>query len=111
MDGAYRVVLRLPKEAKPRQLMMNGATANFAEVGESPEPTDFINVGCDGRSCNDTEIAITLDGDANAGAWYVVGYYPGAIDPAVAAAVAHRPSTATPIQNGDGALTLSKVAF
>jgi hypothetical protein len=36
---------------------------------------------------------------------------PGLIGPAVAAAIKHRPATATPIQNGDGAMTVSKVAF
>jgi hypothetical protein len=111
MNGAYRVVLRIPKAAKPNQLTINGATGNFADVGPGPEPSDFLNVGCDGRSCNDSDIAITLDGDANAGDWYVVGYYPGDIDPPLAAALTHRPNTATPIQNGDGGLTLSKLSF
>ena len=111
MNGAYRFLLRIPKAAKPRFLAMNGATTNFADVGEGAEPSDFVNVGCDGRSCDGAEIAITIDGDPHAGDWYIVGYYPGLIDPMVAAAIAQRPNTATPIQFGDGALTLSKVAL
>jgi hypothetical protein len=111
MNGAYRLVLRIPKAAKPGQLTMGGAITNFADVGAGMEPTDFFRVGCDGRTCDGAEIAVTLPGEAGAGDWYIVGYYPGLIDPAVAAAIAHRPATATPIQNGDGAMTVSKVAF
>jgi hypothetical protein len=109
MNGAYRFVLRIPKAAKPRFLSMNGTTTSFADVGEGTEPTDFVNVGCDGRSCDGAQMGITLDGDPHAGDWYIVGYYPGAIDPVLAAAIAHRPNTATPIQFGDGALTLSQL--
>ncbi|MFT3728899.1 MAG: M28 family peptidase [Terricaulis sp.] len=111
MNGAYRLVLRIPKAAKPRFLSMAGATTDFADVGEGTEPTDFVNVGCDGRSCDGMELAITLDGDPHAGDWYIVGYYPANIDPVVAAALPHRTNTATPIQFGDGGLTLSKLAL
>jgi hypothetical protein len=109
MNGAYRFILRIPKAAKPRFLSMNGTTTSFADVGEGAEPSEFVNVGCDGRSCNGAQIGITLDGDPHAGAWYIVGYYPGVIDPTLAGAIAHRPNTATPIQFGDGALTLSQL--
>jgi hypothetical protein len=111
MNGAYRFQLRIPKAAKPGQLTMDGASAIFADAGEGTEPTGFFRVGCDGRACDGAEIAVTLAGEASAGDWYIVGYYPGLIDPAVAAAISHRPATATPIQNGDGAMTVSKVAF
>src|SRR5262249_47926609 len=110
MNGAYRFILRIPKAALPRSLSMNNTTSNFADVGEGPEPSDFVNVGCDGARCDGAQIAITLDGDPHAGDWYIVGYYPAAIDPVLAAAIAHRPNTATPIQFGDGALTLSKLS-
>ncbi len=110
-NGAYRVQLRVPKAAKPRRLTMDGAITNFADVGEGTEPAEFVRVGCDGRSCDGADLALTFAGDANAGDWYIVGYYPGLIDPAVAAAISHRPATATPVQNGDGAMTVSKVAF
>jgi len=111
MNGAYRIVLRIPKAAKPRFVSMAGATTDFADVGEGTEPSDFLNIGCNGRSCDGMEMAITLDGDPRAGDWYIVGYYPADIDPIVAAAIAHRPNTATPIQFGDGGLTLSKLAL
>src|SRR5262249_20311569 len=97
--------------AKPRFVSMAGATTDFADVGEGTEPTDYVNVGCDGRSCDGMEMAITLDGDPNAGDWYIVGYFPADIDPVVAATLPHRPNTATPIQFGDGGLTLSKLAI
>jgi len=111
MNGAYRLVLRIPKAAKPGQLTMDGASTGFADTGAGTEPTEFFRVGCDGRMCDGAEIAVTLAGEASAGAWYIVGYYPGLIDSAVADAITHRPATATPIQNGDGAMTVSKVAF
>ena len=111
MNGAYRLVLRIPKAAKPGQLAMNGVITNFADTGVGAEPTEFFRVGCDGRTCDGAEIAVTLAGEASAGDWYIVGYYPGLINSAVAAAITHRPATATPIQNGDGAMTVSKVAF
>jgi hypothetical protein len=111
MNGAYRVQLRIPGAAKPGQLTLNRASASFADAGGGAAPTGLSRVACQGRTCDGAEIAVTLAGDPRAGDWYIVGYYPGRIDPAVAAAIARRPATATAIQNGDGAMTVSKVAF
>ena len=79
-NGAYRVLLRIPPAAKPGQLTLNGVSSPFADAGGSTESTEFFKLFCDGRRCDGAELAVTLAGEARAGDWYVVGYFPGLIE-------------------------------
>jgi hypothetical protein len=107
MNGAYRALIRMPNEARPLRAVVNGVAADFAETGGEG---DYMSLACQGRACDGAEVAITLDATGEAADWYIVGQFPGARAPEqVRAMRARRPASATPIQLGDGALTLSRL--
>lgn len=102
-NGVYRSWIRLPRAAEPVSASVNGVVTNFADVGAD---TDYVNVACQGRSCDNAEIAITLASAAAPGEWYLIGLQPGA-NPAAQRLIALRPRTATPIQFGDSTVTFA----
>lgn len=107
MNGAYRLIVRIPRAAGPRRAVVNGAAADFAETGEDG---DYMNLACQGRACDGAEMVVVLDPAAEASAeWHLIGQYPGASAPPAAAVIARRPASATPIQFGDGVVTLTPV--
>jgi hypothetical protein len=106
MNGAYRVMLRIPLEARPLRARVNGVETDFADTGG--ERRDYINLACQGRACDGALVEIVLapsDEDAD---WYVIGQFPGHASRATEVYRARRPLSATPIQFGDSAITLSK---
>lgn len=107
MNGAYRALIRMPNEARPLRAVVNGAAADFSETGGTG---DYMSLACQGRACDGADIAIHLDAGSEAGDWYVIGQFPGATVPEeVRAMQVRRPASATPIQMGDGAVTLSRL--
>lgn len=106
MNGVYRIYLRIPNEARAQHVRMNGAEADYSDVGTSEELPDYVMLGCEGRSCDGAELTVTLG--ANATDWSIIGLTPGAAAPAQAA-IARRPATRTTVQFGDSTVTLSKV--
>jgi hypothetical protein len=108
MNGAYRAVLRLPRAAEPVRATVNGVETSFADVGG--EDADYLNLACQGRACDGAAIAVHFTGDGALRDWRLIGQYPGARTAPLRAAIAARPTSATPIQFGDGVLTLSPAA-
>ncbi len=106
MHGVYRIYLRIPNEAHTQHVRMNGAEADYADVGASAELPDHVMLGCQGRSCDGAELTVTMG--ANATDWSIIGLTPAAAAPAQGA-IAHRPATRTTVQFGDSTVTLSKV--
>jgi hypothetical protein len=106
MNGAYRAIIRIPSAAAPLRVRVHGVETNFADTGG--EQADFMSVACQGRSCDDADITITLGAVAEPADWFIIGQFPGRAVPAADALRARRPPSATPIQFGDGALTLSR---
>jgi hypothetical protein len=104
MNGVYRIYLRIPNAAHAARVRMNGAEADFGEVGSSEDLPDYVMLGCEGRSCDGAELTVTLGGEATD--WSVIGLAPGAAAPAQAA-LARRGETRTPVQFGDDTITLS----
>lgn len=102
-NGAYRVILRIPRSAKPLRVRINGGDASIADAGAQ---TDYINVACQGRACEGAEVVVTTDASGGTEDWYVIGQTPGAVE-GLEPAIAARPSTAIPIQFGDGTTTLA----
>lgn len=102
-NGVYRSWIRLPRTANPVSASINGLVTAFADVGET---TDYVNVACQGRACDNAEIVITLDGAAEPGDWHIIGLQPGA-SPAAQRLIAMRPQTATAIQFGDSTVTIA----
>lgn len=102
--GAGRVIVRIPSAAQPLRASLNGAEIEFGAV------EDFVIVVCNGRACEGAmlEVALADTGDAAAD-WFVIGQTPGVTTPESAALVARRPPERTPIQNGDGAITINAV--
>lgn len=107
MNGAYRAIIRIPISAEPQRARVNGVQTNFADTGG--DAPDFMNIACQGRSCEGAEIVLTLDAAGERTDWFVIGQFPGYSTPAVEGLRARRPDSATPIQFGDGALTLSRI--
>lgn len=107
-NGAYRVILRLPRSAAPLRASINGAGAAFADVGGAD--SDFVNLTCQGRACDGASVEIVLPADSASGEWYLIGQTPGFLPEAAAAVRAARPATNTPIQSGDGTVTLTRLA-
>ncbi len=106
-NGAYRVILRIPRSAAPQSVTINGAAADFAETATIG---DYVNLACSGRACDGAAIELTLGAQTPAAEWYVLGQYPGA--PVVSAPLIEaRPAYAIPIQFGDIALTLTRKAM
>lgn len=113
MNGAYRIILRIPRSAEPLRASVNGVETSFADTGEG---TDYLNVACQGRACDGAAITIVLAAERAVagegpppGDWYVIGQTPGFSAPAVDTARGARPVTATPIQFGDAALSLVRI--
>ena len=104
-NGAYRIYIRIPIGAGAGRVRMNGADANYADVGNSPDARDYVTLGCQGRSCEAAEIEMTLG--PNVTDWAVIGLYPGAAAPALPA-IAARPPTRTTVHFGDDAIVMSK---
>jgi hypothetical protein len=106
MNGAYRAMLRIPLDAGPLRARVNGVEADFADTGG--ERRDYMNLACQGRACDGATIEIILaEGQADAD-WYVIGQFPGYDSPAAEAFRARRPASATTIQSGDSAVTLTR---
>jgi hypothetical protein len=106
-NGAYRIILRIPRSAEPRRVTINGVEADFAATAEIG---DYVNFACSGRACDGALVEIGLGATADHAEWYVLGQYPGA--PAVSAPLLDaRPSNMIPIQFGDIALTLTRKAM
>jgi hypothetical protein len=105
MNGAYRATLRIPRAARPMRATINGVDADF---GKAPDRAEFFRLACQGRTCDGAEIAVHLDVRGLRGDWFLTGQTPGA--PAQAAEVIRaRPTSATPIDFGDSALTLARI--
>lgn len=105
MNGAYRAILRMPVTGEPLRARVNGVLADFAETGG--EGGEFMNLACQGRSCDGAAIEIALGVDAPQD-WYLIGQFPGRTTQASDALRTRRGPTATPIQGGDGTTTLSR---
>lgn len=106
MNGAYRIIVRIPRMAEPLRVTLNGVVTSFADAGGEG---DYLNIACQGRACDGATLSIALTAGLDPQDWYVIGQTPGAVTPAADAARAARPDTATPIQFGDAALTLARV--
>ncbi len=106
MNGAYRAILRIPVGAKPLRVRVNGADASFADTGA--DGAEYLSLACQGRTCERAEVEIALDAAGAETEWFVIGQFPGGSTPATDAIRARRPASATPIQFGDGVLTLSR---
>jgi hypothetical protein len=106
MNGAYRAIIRIPSASAPLRVRVNGVETNFADTGG--EQADFMSVACQGRSCDGADVTITLGAVAEPADWFIIGQFPGRAVSAAVALRARRPPSATPIQFGDGALTLSR---
>ena len=106
--GAGRIWIRIPNAARPLRASLNGAAATFTEAEEEE---GFVTVICNGRACNGAHLEVILaeTGDADAD-WLILGQTPGFTTPETAALIARRPRDRTPIQNGDGSLTISAIA-
>lgn len=105
MNGAYRVVIRMPMTAEPLRVRVNGVPTDFADTGG--ESGEFMNLACQGRACDGAMLEIALGAEAPED-WYLIGQFPGRTTPASDALRARRGPTATPIQAGDGTTTLTR---
>lgn len=105
MNGAYRAILRMPTTSEPLRAGVNGVLTDFADTGG--EGGDFMNLACQGRACDGATIEIAI-GAEPAEDWYMIGQFPGRTPPEAEPFRARRGPTATPIQMGDGATTLSR---
>ncbi|ANP45410.1 M28 family peptidase [Candidatus Viadribacter manganicus] len=105
MNGAYRVILRLPLAAQPLRVRVNGVLTDFADTGG--EGGAYMNVACQGRACDGAMIEVALAREEPQD-WYAIGQFPGRTMAAAEALGARRGPTATPIQMGDGVTTLSR---
>lgn len=105
MNGAYRVILRMPMTAQPLRVRVNGVLTDFANTGG--EGGEFMNLACQGRACDGATVEIALGADAPED-WYMIGQFPGRTTAASDAMRARRGPTATPIQGGDGTTTLTR---
>lgn len=111
MNGAYRAILRMPRTSTPSSVSIRGVEASFADTGGDPE-SDFVNTACQGRACDGAEIIITLSEPLSVPQhWFVIGQTPGFTTEASRRAIAQRGGAATPIQFGDGAITLQRLAI
>jgi hypothetical protein len=106
MNGAYRTTIRVPLDARPLRARVNGVEADFADTGG--ERRDYMNLACQGRACDGATIEIVVQDQEADADWYVIGQFPGYRSPAAAAFRARRPASATPIQSGDSAVTLTR---
>jgi len=103
-NGAYRIYVRIPESAHAAHVRMNGAEADYADVGASDDLPGHVMLGCEGRSCDGAELSMTLG--ANATDWSIIGLTPGAAAPAQSV-IARRPPTRTAVHFGDNTVTLS----
>lgn len=101
--GMGRVILRIPATARPLRAALNGAAAELSA-------DDFVSIICNGRACDGAALEVVLaeEGDADAD-WFVIGQTPGFTTPESVALIARRPADRTPIQNGDGAISIVAV--
>ncbi|MEZ5960031.1 MAG: M28 family peptidase [Hyphomonadaceae bacterium] len=105
MNGAYRMIMRMPMTASPLRASVNGVMTEFSETGG--EGGEFMNLACQGRACHGAAIEITLGADARE-EWLMIGQFPGRATAVSNAMRARRGPTATPIQGGDGTTTLTR---
>lgn len=111
MNGAYRAILRIPRTSAPNTVVFRGVETSFADTGGDPQ-SDFVNAACQGRACDGAEVIITLSAPLTAPQdWFVIGQTPGFTTEASRRAIAQRGGAATPIQFGDGAITLQRLAI
>ncbi|HJS79455.1 MAG TPA: M28 family peptidase [Vitreimonas sp.] len=107
MNGAYRATIRIPLTASPLRVSVNGVQTDFADTGG--EPIDFMNVACQGRSCEGVQIELVLAADGAMDAdWFIIGQTPGLRVAAAEDIRARRPANTTPIQFGDTAISLTR---
>lgn len=125
MNGAYRAVLRIPRDAAPERIELIAATGGIARAtfAETTARGAYFNLACQGRACDGAQVLIELPAGPAAEAaeaagaaaqpfltgWLLIGQSPGAQPEEARAAIAARPTTATPIQFGDGVLTLERL--
>jgi len=105
MNGAYRVMIRIPMTTQPISARVNGVLTEFADTGG--EGGEFMNLACQGRACDGATIEIILGANAPED-WYMIGQFPGRTTAASDAMRARRGPTATPIQGGDSTTTLTR---
>jgi hypothetical protein len=107
MHGAYRATIRVPLAEQPLRVRVNGVETDFADTGG--EQHDFMNVACQGRSCEGVQVALVLGADSAADAdWFIIGQTPGVRVAAAEAMRARRPADTTPIQFGEAAISLTR---
>jgi Peptidase family M28 len=106
MNGAYRVMLRIPLDARPLRARVNGVETDFADTGG--ERRDYMNLACQGRACDGAIVEIVLEPSESDADWYVIGQFPGRGSAAAETYRSRRPPSATPIQFGDSTITLSR---
>lgn len=106
MNGAYRVLIRIPVEAAPLRARVNGAEASFSDTDGSD--AEYMSLACQGRACDGAEVSIALNAGSADADWFVIGQFPGHASPAAETLRARRPASATPIQFGDSVVTLSR---
>ncbi|MGD9982238.1 MAG: hypothetical protein AB7T58_16740, partial [Hyphomonadaceae bacterium] len=106
MNGAYRAMLRIPLDARPLLVRVNGVQTDFADTGG--ERRDYMSLACQGRACDGAVVEIVTESAETDADWYVIGQFPSRASPAAEAMRARRPPTATPIQFGDSVVTLSR---
>jgi hypothetical protein len=104
-NGAYRLTLRIPKTATPRDVRIGGAEAALDQTGGAGE---FYSIACIGRSCDGAELEFVVNADAAPEDWLFTGQYLGGA-PAAAELIRARTGTLTPAHTGDTTLTLSRV--
>jgi hypothetical protein len=106
-NGAYRVMVRIPRAAAPQGARVNGAGARFDAAGQRG---DFVTLACQGRSCDGAELAVTLEPGGEIEPWFLLGFFPNTTLPASRAIIARRGEAVTPFQFGDSVITLDAVA-
>lgn len=111
MNGVYRAIVRMPRTSAPNSVSIRGVETSFADTGGDPE-SDFVNAACQGRACDGAQIIITLSEPLTAPQdWFIIGQTPGFTTEASRRAITQRGGAATPIQFGDGAVTLQRLAI
>lgn len=100
-NGADEIILIAPQEAKLTQAEAGGDSFDFTSGGPA-------YLRCSGRSCSEFEVGVTVGADP---AEYVALAVRYGLGPEGEALKAARPDWATPIQNGDVRITLSRTTL
>lgn len=105
MNGAYRATIRIPLAASPLRVSVNGVQSDFADTGG--ERRDFMNVACQGRTCEGAQVEVVLGADGATDVdWFIIGQTPGLPVAAAESMRGRRPVHTVPIQFGDAAISL-----